>query len=514
MPGLSPPSRLCLALVLLTLGSCSNGEASPARPDVVLVVVDTLRNDRLGCYGYDRPTSPKLDALVAEGVVCEDVTAQWPWTLPSMVSIFQGQYLTEYRDSLHPDAVTLPEAFQGAGYKTIGVVGNCLVDEKRGFARGFDQLAVVDCWLGDDKETLGEHDILHLNKLLAEPASAAFALDSAGQRAPVFVYVHAFDPHDPYLQHAGLDAALPVDHARAVEPEGYWMEQIRARGSWDEAPPMRLKNWKASFQRMPKMRGRYDQEIRYFDEGFAQLTQDLRAAGLSQDTVFALVSDHGEGLWDHVSNESPETLRESPPHSFFYKPHGGNGYQTVSATPFLLWGAGVPKGVRIKAAVENVDLFPTLLELADIAPPAGLHGRSLVCQWQGPSQAWRTHVFSGGSHTMAVRDVRSQMKLILPMGKSIQNRREVELFDLNADPGERKNLAEERSEVLGDLVDAHRRWSEQYPTETTLRISDSDFKSTQDKALIEKLRALGYTESDTGIAIPEAASSDDGSKEQ
>ncbi|MDG2142380.1 MAG: sulfatase-like hydrolase/transferase, partial [Planctomycetota bacterium] len=79
MLGLPPLNRICLALALFAAGGCSESETTPTRPDVVLVVVDTLRNDRLGCYGYDRPTSPKLDALAAQGVVCEDVTAQWPW---------------------------------------------------------------------------------------------------------------------------------------------------------------------------------------------------------------------------------------------------------------------------------------------------------------------------------------------------------------------------------------------------------------------------------------------------
>ena len=213
------PSTRLLPLGALLLAGCSAAVEPPSRPDVVLFVVDTLRADRLGCYGYERDTSPTLDALAAGGVVFEDVTAQSPWTLPSMVSLFQGRYLTNYRDSLQDDVVSLPETFQRAGYRTIGVVANCLVDEGQGFARGFDSFRIVDCWEDEERKIKSRRDVQLMRELLREPAREALAAGPDGARAPVFVYVHAFDPHDPYLPHDELNevqSALSSGSAKSV----------------------------------------------------------------------------------------------------------------------------------------------------------------------------------------------------------------------------------------------------------------------------------------------------------
>lgn len=487
-----------LPLAALLLAGCSAAVELPARPDVVLFVVDTLRNDRLGCYGYERDTSPVLDALATEGALFTDVTAQAPWTLPSMVSLFQGRYLTNYRDSLQPDVTSLPEAFQRAGYRTIGVVANCLVDADQGFARGFDSFQIADCWEDEEQTIRSRRDIQLMREYLQAPAREALQPATDGRRAPVFLYVHAFDPHDPYLPHDELNAELPLGGAFEVEPSGYWRELYAAAGNPD---PRQARNRNVQFANMREMRARYDQEIRFFDAGLADILADLASFGLGADAVHALVADHGEGLWEHVSNESPEKLRTLPPHQFFYKAHGGDGYQPASATPFVLWGGAVPRGLRVDAAVENVDLYPTLLELADIAPPNGLHGRSLVPLFaQGsPSQEWRTHVFSYGVHSIAVRDVRTGSKLILPSGRSLSNGRGIELYDLNADPGERVNLADERPEDVVELVAVFETWAATDPTPSSMKGLYEEWNLETRRDLGEKLRALGYTESDTGL---------------
>jgi arylsulfatase A-like enzyme len=108
------------------------------RPDVFLIVVDTLRADHLGCYGYPRPSSPNLDRLAAEGAVFEDATSQASWTRLSMVSMLQGHYVTDYRDVFEEKAPTLAEVFHQAGYRTVGEVANILLSADAGFGRGFD----------------------------------------------------------------------------------------------------------------------------------------------------------------------------------------------------------------------------------------------------------------------------------------------------------------------------------------------------------------------------------------
>jgi arylsulfatase A-like enzyme len=496
--------HLCIRSATLFLSvtpflGCADSPESARRPDVVLFVVDTLRNDRLGCYGYPRSTSPGLDALVAEGVVFEDVTAQWPWTLPSMVSLFQGQYLTEYRDSLHPSAMTLPEAFQQAGYHTIGVVGNCLVDEAQGFGRGFDDFEVAEFWQDEERTAKTLRDIVQMGEMVSTPAQAALTLDENGKRAPVLIYIHAFDPHEPYRGHGELNGELPVSGVLAVQPQDYWVQTLQELGNWDELNENERKQARQSMAGMRANRARYDQEVRFLDSGITRIITELKSMGLADNAVFALVSDHGEGLWEHLAIDSSEMLSEAEPAKVFYKGHGGNGYQSGSATPFVMWGGDVPKGLRISAAVENIDLYPTLLELADIAPPQGLHGRSLVSLWSSTNEDWRTHVFSNGSHTIAVRDVESGMKLILPTGKSLLYGRGFELYDLAADPGERNNLVDAQPETVLELAAKHREWTEQYPTESTMKGRIQEMADEHDSALAEKLQALGYTEADTGI---------------
>src|SRR5678815_1029330 len=119
------------AVVALGVCACSHDEtAAPQRPDVFVIVVDTLRNDHLSSYGYQRPTSPHFDQLAREGALFEDVTTQFSWTMPSMVSIMSGRYLTDFLPVIPDNFPTLAETFHSAGYRTLAVVSNLLVDPK------------------------------------------------------------------------------------------------------------------------------------------------------------------------------------------------------------------------------------------------------------------------------------------------------------------------------------------------------------------------------------------------
>ena len=132
-------SRNALAALLLLALAPACPDAEPeGPPDVYLIVIDTLRADRLSCYGYPRTTSPFLDELAAEGALFLENTSQSSWTKPSMVSLMSGAYVTAYRDVMPDGVPSLAQSFQDAGYHTIGVVGNVLLSSKLGFDRGFD----------------------------------------------------------------------------------------------------------------------------------------------------------------------------------------------------------------------------------------------------------------------------------------------------------------------------------------------------------------------------------------
>ena len=493
-------ARAASALALALAAACGGAPAeAPRRPDVVLVVVDTLRADRLSCYDYPRETSPVLDGLAEEGVLFRDVTAQWPWTLPSMVTIFQGRYLTNYRDRLDESAPSLTELFKDAGYRTIGIVANCAVDDGQGFTRGFDHFDVNDCWEDEDKKVEVNRDIRAIRELLQDPVREALATDERGERPPLFLYLHAYDPHSPYSPHAEFDDVLPRDQVPAVQPEGWWQATLAERGG---TPPRPNQGWARQLADLTEERARYDQEVRWFDEGLGEILSDLERFGIDEDAVYAFVADHGEGLWEHVTSDSDESLRELAPRKFFYQLHGGNGYQQVMATPFVMWGGGLPTGLRVDAPVENIDLIPTLLDLTAIEAPPGLHGRSLLPLFDGDTpEDWREFVHCYGSHHISLRHVESGWKLILPHGARSEALGKVpELYNVIDDPLERRDRAADEPERLSWLVAECGAWMDAYPTASTMKGKMSELNAEAREKLAEKLRALGYTELETGAS--------------
>jgi len=513
----SSPARTAglAALCALSLSTC--GEAPRARPDVVLICVDTLRADRLSAYGYDRPTSPFLSRLAEEGTLFEDVTCQFAWTMPSMVSLFTGRYVTQLKATLTEDDHSLAESFQAAGYRTVAVIANGLVSERAGFAQGFDHFDSTERE-GPNKERSRPLDELArdlwapLEEALArrdaegrplgtdDELGAGGALDIAptGERDPVFLYLHPFDPHDPYQEHPRLAAELPADGAEPVLPRDW---QARTLSEHDVEPESPARSWSQALGRLHEQRGHYDREVRFTDDQLAAIFARLEALGLLENAVVALVSDHGEGLWEHVAPYPPDDLRTMHPRKFFYQTHGATLFEEATATPLILWGRGVASNRRIAAPVENVDLVPTLLELADVPGPRELDGRSLVelMRSTAPPESWRKYVFAAGVHGSSVREVATGLKLIVPLGASLVAGVPLQLFHLPTDEHERHNLASERPQDVVRLKRVYDAWLEEHPTASELEYQD-DLRAREQAAHAEMLEALGYTEFDTGIA--------------
>lgn len=407
--------------------------------DVLLVSLDTLRADRLGCYGYPRETSPHLDAFARQAWRFQVAVSQAPWTRPSHQSLFWGLYPTS-RGGLAPRP--LAEVLWKAGYRTEAWTGGGQMDPQMGFARGFDVYRVED-WIRQVDA-------------LAEAMTAS--------RGPRFHFLHSYEPHDPYVDRRFADR-LPAGRLDGYFDQGMW-NRMRRSLTADE---------KAYIEAL------YDGDIAFTDLQLGELFRRLGALGSLERTIVVITSDHGEQFWEHGSWR-----------------HGQNLHDYQLLVPLIVrlpralarqLGGGPAAGV-IRQQVRLIDLYPTLLELLDIPLPRRVQGRSLVPLFRGQDLP----EVEALAENVSLKEVEGK-SLRLGRYKLIHTRREtpggqvesVELFDLESDPQELVNLADERPELAQRLrVRLQALVGEDW-------ISDgAKPPPVTDPELREKLRALGY----------------------
>jgi arylsulfatase A-like enzyme len=463
-------------LCALLLNSCSKPEES-APDHVLLVVIDTLRADHLSSFGYARPTSPNIDRLARSGVRFTRAISQASWTGPSMVSLMTGRYIAKERVKLPTDLATLAESFQRAGWATGGFASNPLITQENGFARGFDVFAKL--------EEYGPND--EIERFLA-----------ANKDKRTFTYVHITEPHDPYLAPKGQqqwrEAAsfLPGDRVE------FYAQMREKLGLADIAADVRT---------IQAEIGGYDDDVKYADGRVAAVLALFDKLALRDETVVALTSDHGEGLWQHVAlmngqrgsklraGERPNLVNTLMP------THGNQVHQSLVHVPLVLAGRGVPSGAAVNAPVENVDLFPTLLELANVRTPGGLQGRSLL-QWLDGRPEGEAFGFSFTRFNVTVVDEQS-WALILPTpeGECAEGL-QLELFYLKEDPHQRVNRAADRPEIVARLTKvAEERMAK--------GIRDADVASESTLKTLAKLGYLEQTDKAEAQRVFAAASTDD-----
>jgi arylsulfatase A-like enzyme len=422
------------------------------RPNFVLYLVDTLRADRLGAYGHRGPTSPRFDAFAREAILFEDVWAQASWTRPTTASILTGLHPAVHGADradrrLSDDAVTLAEALKRAGYRTGAFVANRLVGGRTGLDQGFDE------WNGGGGSLY--------NAPASELGARALAwIDRGG--SPFFLYVHAMDPHAPYAP-PPQDAA-PFEGPYAGERDT--MALLR-RGHRTPLHP-RAKRF---------LESQYLGEIRRNDRAFGELLDGLRERRLLETSAVVFTADHGEEFWDHGSTQ-----------------HGSTLYTEQLRVPLAVRLPGARRGgTRERGAVQQLDLYPTLLSLADVGSPADLPGRDLSGSWlRGDDAAPPPLLFSQQRFTVvdkaAVRA--GSLKLIVNRDEPLHWRADarVELYDLARDPGEQVNLASARPIAVRCLLDE----LDRFDTLASARRVGPDATLTLSAEDRHQLRALGY----------------------
>ncbi|MGH9382543.1 MAG: sulfatase-like hydrolase/transferase [Thermoanaerobaculia bacterium] len=360
-------------------------------PNLVLITVDTLRADRLSSYGYRDLETPHIDRLARQGVRFTNAASTIPFTLPAHSSILTGTYPPHHgvRENvgyaLDESLDTLAERLGRAGYTTAGFVSAFVLDARWGIAQGFEH------YDDDFAAAAGEPrlNLASVQRLGGDTAAAAIRWLKDDPPQPFFLWLHLFDPHDPY------------------------------------APP---EPFRSRYRQRP-----YDGEVAYTDSLIGALVRAMRQTRLLERSVVVFTGDHGEGLGDHAEGF----------HGFFV-------YDSTVRVPLVVrLPDGAYGGRTVGSAVSHVDLVPTLLETAGLVVPADLQGRSLLPLLVDRTPDERG-VYSESTYPRAHYGWAPLIALRTDRFKLIEAPRP-ELYDVIADPGERHNLMEEQPDVARRL---------------------------------------------------------------
>lgn len=488
----SAKPRTALLVTLLLLGPASLAAlfwispsqrlpAAGGRPNVLLLVADTLRADHVGCYGAERTRTPNIDALATRGARVESVTAASAWTAPTTASILSGLYpsrhgLLSYRDRIRDDVVSLAGFLRQAGYATAGFSANPVLSPRYGFGSGFDlwEENLLEVGLRRHlRSPLGA--TLSWAGLLPPPENFVRAGDLFGhaldwldrpREKPFFLYLQIMDAHDPY------DPPPPFDTMYGEGSSPGFRMRI---GTLSDILAGRLPAGKAELDRMVEL---YDGAISYMDDRIGNLMDELSGRGLLDDTLVVFTFDHGEEFLDHGDLEHTRTL-----------------YQEIVRGPLIFAGPGVRPGRFIRGTVPQVDIAPTILEGAGLRLEGAFDGRSLWPSVSGaaehePRDAFSSLLYFGfRSPWHAALSVRSGD---LKLTGTRRSTREGEhwawdLFDLSEDPSERRNLSALRSADLAALHERLESWGGR-PAELGGPLPPLDEEVQQ------RLRTLGYVE--------------------
>jgi choline-sulfatase len=449
---------------------CASANATE-RPNIVLITVDTLRADHCSAYGYANETTPALQRLASAGARFETAYAPTSETAPSHATIFTGRYpishgVVKNGLSLSQDQETLAEKLQANGYQTAGFVSSFVLKGKFGWSQGFstyrddfdasDATAKIESWEGhridEAFDQRGDVTTREVTRWLWE----------RDRGRPFFLFVHYFDPHSPYEPPADFERKFAL-------PEPGLAGSVSARTDW---------------RRLVRS---YDGEIAFVDQQIGRLLDVLDREGLSDDTLVVVTADHGEGLMDHR-----------------FMLHGIDVYQESVLVPLVFrWPQKISAGQVHSAPVELVDLGATLLEFAgvDTEPrPAGFAATSQTGIRHSLAAAMRAgtsldpqrpvflyrrpfpDTYADGVHVNGDQFGVRVGKWKLIVGE-MEHRRE--LYDLERDPSESKNLAAEHPEKVAELEGRIRRFRALYGGDGPVpTVSEQDRRG---------LEALGYT---------------------
>lgn len=433
-----------LAAMLVAFGC---GEPAPDRCldcNVFLITVDTLRADHVSAYGYERETTPQLTRFFASGTRFRHAVSASPCTIPSVRQLLTGRIVPSAADA------RLAEVLLRNGWETAAVVSHQFFRDASGplpaYARGFERF---------DVQSLQRHGAYGMTLRTAEEVTdrALALLQDWDAERPLFLWLHYFDPHDPYL--------APPEH-RVFEPRGSETIDGDRRAVMRDGRGMGLP-WEErggifSEEEVDFLVSQYDAEIRYVDAEIGRFLAALERRGLIDQSLVLLTSDHGERLGEELKWDHCWSLHESE-----------------MRVPLMVRLGGGRLGGQAEArfGASNLDLVPTVLDVLGLDAGPGHAGRSLVslARVDAPSRVVRT----------AWKD---QALALLPPWKLVRDGEGASaLYDLERDPGEQRDLSAERPALTRAL--------ERSLGEAGAALSGA---ASQSDAVLNRLQALGYVE--------------------
>lgn len=425
-------------------------KASPQKPNIILITLDTLRARNMSLYGYPKKTTPFIDSLAERAVVFDRAQSTSSWTLPAHASIFTGKYslhhgATAVHQKLDDSQVTLAEILRENEYRTAGFISGPYCKSKYGLGQGFDKYHErLDYF-----EYLHTSDVLSAKRLL-DFFSHAFSqrlLNQDGERkapevnssvlewldknraGPFFLFINYFDVHDPYDQ--GLEYRhLFTDKKRDDRSiNGF----VRVANFY---PMQRYEFQEPETGLRDYMIAMYDSEIAFLDHSLRELFAKLQEFGILSNSIIIITSDHGEEFYEHGGIMHKQTL-----------------YEEVLHVPMIVHYPARFEPKRIEQRVSIMDLFPTLLEILNISTPADLDALSLVPLLEGKSDSRHEYLLAelyarqdlGESELRSI--TKNEWKYI--NAEPSRGRIPSALFKLDEDPNEERDLLEENPQTVG-----------------------------------------------------------------
>lgn len=440
-----------LALVPIALDLATRWGEDVERPDTIVLLVDVLRADHLGAYGYERATTPNLDRFAADAVLFENAIAQSTFTKTSVASLFtglypheHGVYLGMHRDAddrvvgdvLAEELTTVAEALAREDVLPVAWVRNKHLRARMGFGQGF---ALYDDGVGTIDDILGRFRGFR---------------GVVGRRVTFFAYLHFLDLHAPYAPPPPWDTLFGrfSDRLDAWTPDDWsdYQQAVR-RGEIRPRP-----------EDVEQMRSLYDGQLAFVDARLGALFERLEEEGLYERSLIVLLGDHGEGFMEHG-----------------FLAHSNTPYEELIRVPLLVKLPGSAHGGRrVASPVALVDVAATLLDVYGAERPEPFDGRSLAPLWRGDARA------AAEATRPILSELRDRMSVRTARWKYLEDPRDgARLYDLERDPGETRNVLARNAETARELAAVAERARASRRARARRELSEET---------VEQLRALGY----------------------